>query len=93
METTRPPPTPRRPTVLFIHDGSAYTAHVHHLTAVGLRVTETRADSALKEALRLQPDIIVLDFGFDGEITAQFKAHSLTAHIPVVALAALTRPK
>jgi CheY-like chemotaxis protein len=79
--------------VLFIHNGSDYTAHLKHLTDAGLLVTETHPDSALTQALRLQPDIIVLDFGFNGELTTQFKGHSLTRHIPVIALAELTRPQ
>jgi hypothetical protein len=36
-----------------------------------------------------QPEIIILDFGYDGETTGTLKAHSATAHIPVIALADL----
>jgi CheY-like chemotaxis protein len=59
----------------------------------GLIVTEAHADQALREATTQQPDIIVLDFGCDGEMTAALKAHEPTAHIPVIALVKLIRPQ
>jgi hypothetical protein len=34
----------------------------------------------------VEPDIIVLDFGCDGETTAQLKGHEQTKHIPVMRL-------
>ena len=37
----------------------------------------------------MQPDIIVLDFGCDGEVTAQLKAETSTQEIPVIALVEL----
>ena len=83
--------TASRPKVLFIHNGDPYDAHIKHLTDAGLRVTETHEGSAIAEALKVQPDIIVLDFGSDGDVTAQLKAHSLTRNIPIIALAELTR--
>jgi PleD family two-component response regulator len=81
-------PTPRSPPpkVLLVHDGSGYEAHVKYLTDAGLRVSETHADSALAEATTVQPDIIVIDFGCDGEVTSQLKGHAPTQHIPVIAL-------
>jgi CheY-like chemotaxis protein len=82
----RPPPT-----VLFIHNGAPYEAHKKHLIDSGLRVTEVHADMALTQALRLQPDIIVLDFGCDGNVTAQLKADGRTKHIPVIALVEMLR--
>lgn len=85
--STRPPPK-----VLFVHDGLPYEPHVKHLVDAGLRVTEIHASSALGTATTLQPDIIVLDFDCDGEVTEQLKASPATQHIPVVALMELTRP-
>lgn len=85
--TTRPPPK-----VLFVHNGEPYAPHIKHLTDAGLHVTESHTHSALSEALRLQPDLVVLDFSADGETTAQLKAHSLTRNIPIIALADLARP-
>ena len=84
--TTRPPPT-----VLFIHDGLPYEAHVKHFRDAGLRVTEVHADTALTQALRLQPDLIVLDFDCNGDVTEQLKHDSRTRHIPVIALVELAR--
>jgi len=84
--TTRPPPS-----VMLVHNGNEYEAHVRHLTNAGLHVSETHADGALAEAIRLQPDIIVLDFGCDGGVTARMKAHAATKNIPIIALAALMR--
>ena len=82
--TTRPPPK-----VLLVHNGNPYEAHVKHLTEAGLRVSETHADTALAHTLKLQPDIIVLDFGCDGEVTSQLKNDSRTKDIPVIALVEL----
>lgn len=84
--TTHPPPT-----VLFVHNGLPYELHIKHLTDSGLRVSEAHADAALKQALRLQPDIIVLDFDCDGDVTEQLKRDTRTQHIPVIALVELTR--
>ena len=36
-----------------------------------------------------QLEIIILDFEYDGETIGTLKAHSATAHIPVIALADL----
>jgi CheY-like chemotaxis protein len=82
----------KRPTLLFVHNGSDYRGHIQHLIHAGFRVTETGAYATLAETLKLQPDLIVLDFGFAGELTAQLKAHSMTRDIPIVVLAELTRP-
>ena len=86
--TNRPPPS-----VLFVHNGLPYESHVKHLTDAGLRVTEALADAAVAKATILQPDIIVLDFDCDGDVTEQLKAHASTQHIPVIALVELTRPE
>lgn len=85
--TTRPPPS-----VLFIHNGLPYEPHVKHLTDAGLRVSEAHADHAVAQAIALQPDIIVLDFDCDGDVTEQLKAHPPTKNIPVIALVELLRP-
>jgi hypothetical protein len=44
------------PAVLFIHDGSPI-AHIEHLKDAGLRVSETRARTAVAAAKQQQPDI------------------------------------
>lgn len=79
--SSRPPPK-----VLLVHNGARYEDHVQHLTDAGLHVSETHADTALADATASQPDIIVLDFGCDGEVTSQLKAHDRTRDIPVIAL-------
>jgi CheY-like chemotaxis protein len=81
---TRPPPK-----VLLVHNGSGYDAHVKHLADAGLHVSETHADSAVADATSIQPDVIVLDFGCDGDVTRELKAHPPTKHIPVIALVEL----
>ena len=83
--------TYRSPKVLFIHDGVSFEAHRKRLSEAGLRVSDTRADSALAEATRLQPDIIVLDFACDGGVTAQLKSYAPTRHIPIIAFVDLAR--
>ena len=88
MTNRRPPPT-----VLLIHNGTDYAAHIKHLLDAGLTVTEVHAEQALRDATTQQPDIIVLDFGCDGELTAALKGKAATEHIPVIALADLTRSK
>ena len=84
--TTRPPQT-----VLLVHNGNGYETHLKHLSASGLHVSESHGESAVADAFRLQPDIIVLDFGCDGEVTAALKANPATAQIPVIALVGLQR--
>jgi CheY-like chemotaxis protein len=54
-------------------------------------VTETPAETAVIQALRLQPDLVVLDFECDGEVTALLKGDSRTRHIPVIALVELMK--
>ena len=62
-----------------------------HLADAGLEVTEAHSTAALPRATAIQPDIIVLDFDCDGEITAQLKGEEKTKHIPIIALASLTK--
>jgi CheY-like chemotaxis protein len=81
--TTRHPPA-----VLFVHDGSP-VAHIKHLKDAGLRISETHAGEAVATAKQQQPDIIVLDFDYDGEVSAQLKRDQATRHIPVIALVEL----
>jgi CheY-like chemotaxis protein len=88
MTHTRPSPT-----VLLIHNAVPYAAHIKHLTEAGLTVHEADAHKAIRAATTLQPGIIILDFGCDGELTAALKADTATAHIPVIALVDLMRPQ
>jgi len=72
--------------MLFVHNGAPYEAHVKHLRDAGIRVTEAHAEEAVRVATTQQPDIVVLDFGCDGEVTRAFKDDPETQHIPVIAL-------
>jgi hypothetical protein len=69
---------PTRPTavVLFIHNGSLGQAHVKVLEEAGLRVSVTRAAAAIAAAKTLQPDIIVLDADYAGDVNAQLQRDS-----------------
>ena len=80
----RPPPK-----VLLRHDGTDVEAHVQHLSGAGLTVSKAHAEDAVASAIRLQPDIIVLDFRCNGEIVARLKDEQATCQIPVIALAEL----
>jgi CheY-like chemotaxis protein len=60
------------------------------LSGAGLVVSKDHAEDAVAAAIRLQPDIIILDFRCDGEIMARLKAELATRQIPVIALAELS---
>ena len=83
------PLTRRTQTVLFVHNGFPYDAHVDYLTKAGFTVSQVDGHEAVTRASVMQPDIIVLDFGCDGEVTAQLKAETSTQEIPVIALVEL----
>ena len=80
----RPPPA-----VLLVHNGVPYERHLQHLTSAGLRVSDVHADAALSAAIQGQPDIIVLDWGCNGDVVALLKNDPSTANIPIIALAEL----
>ena len=82
----RPPPS-----VLFVHNGTPFEAHMQHLVDAGLRVTETHADTAIIEATTTQPDLIVLDLDCNGETVERLKTAPMTQHIPIIALAQLIK--
>ena len=44
----------------------------------GFAISDTHADTAIDEAAARQPDIIVLDFAYDGDLTERLKAHEAT---------------
>ena len=84
--TTRPPPK-----VLFVHNGVPFEAHMTHLIDAGFNVSEIHGDHVVREATARQPDLIVLDFACDGEVTAALKADPKTQHIPIIALVEMLR--
>lgn len=85
-KNTRPPPR-----ILYVAGPSTPGDghYLRYLTEQGLHVTESSAESAATTALSFQPDIIVLDFDYDGEVVASLKALNETKDIPVIALAKL----
>jgi CheY-like chemotaxis protein len=87
------PPPRRRPSVLFVHNGTSHAAHIEYLVKAGLRVSDVYTDAAVDEAAAQQPDIIVLDFACNGDLMERLKAHEPIRHIPVIALVDLIRPE
>jgi CheY-like chemotaxis protein len=86
MIGSRPPPH-----VLMISgaDGADYAAF---FAASGFRITEAKsAAEGLDRAVALLPDLIVLDFGYDGETTASLRGNPATSAIPIIALTDVCR--
>jgi DNA-binding response OmpR family regulator len=80
----RPPPL-----VLMIYrDGGE--GYGDYLRASGFRVEETRNGlDGLDRALASRPDLIVLDFGLDGETVAGLRRDPATSDIPIIGLTEL----
>ena len=88
MLESRPPPH-----VLMIStpDGGGYA---DFFAASGFRFSEARtATEGLERALMLRPDLIVLDFGLDGELVASLRGNVATSGIPIIALTEICRLK
>ena len=82
---------PTRPTsVLLIHDGNSVDEYLTFLQDAGLQAREAHASLAVAQAVEVRPDIIVLDFDCDGEVTGALQGDIRTRHIPVIALAHLS---
>ena len=84
-QSARPPQL-----VLVIYDekGGGYR---DHLAANGFRVAEADTGSqGFARAVELRPDLILLDFGLDGETVLRLRHDPATSDIPIVALAELT---
>ena len=86
-----PPSACPRPTVLFVQDGEPYEPHKTYLINAGYDVVTTDRANAIVDASTFQPDVIVLDFGSNGEVTQELKEDDATKHIPVVALVDILR--
>jgi len=62
-----------------------------YLLASGFRVEEAHTGPAGAErAATLLPDLIVLDFGLDGDTVASLRREPSTSGIPIIALTELT---
>jgi DNA-binding response OmpR family regulator len=84
-QSARPPPL-----VLMIYaaGGGGYG---DYLLASGFRVEEAHTGPlGVNRAATLLPDLIVLDFGLDGDTVAQLRREPTTSGIPIIALTELT---
>ena len=85
--------------VLFVDDQPFFLTYYQNiLTAKGFQVlTASSGEEGLKEAAKVQPDLIILDMempGLDGiEVCSMLKANETTQHIPIVILTATLDPK
>jgi DNA-binding response OmpR family regulator len=86
MLESRPPP---HLLMIYTPDGGNYS---EFFAASGFRLTEAQsASEGLERAVALQPDLIVLDFGLDGELVAGLRRNAVTSAIPIIALTDICR--
>jgi DNA-binding response OmpR family regulator len=86
LSTARPPPL-----VLMIY-GVDTEGYADFFVASGFRLAESRdAADGLAQAIALVPDLIVLDFGYDGETVASLRGNPITSAIPIIALTDICR--
>ena len=88
-----------QPLVLLVDDyDDARELYGTYLAIHGYRVEEASdGHGAVEKALRLLPDIILMDLslpGIDGwDVTSRLKRDDRTAHIPIIAFTAHALPK
>lgn len=86
MLESRPPP---HVLMIYTPDGASYS---EFFAASGFRLTEAQtASEGLQQAAALRPDLIVLDFGLDGELVAGLRRNAATRAIPIIALTDICR--
>lgn len=86
MLESRPPP---HVLMIYTPDGGGYA---DFFAASGFRLTEApSAAEGLEQAAALLPDLIVLDFGFDGDLVARLRGNVATSAIPIIALTDICR--
>ena len=86
MLESRPPP---HLLMIYAPEGGGYS---EFLAASGFKFTEAQtAIEGLEQAITLLPDLIVLDFGLDGELVARLRANVATSAIPIIALTDVCR--
>jgi DNA-binding response OmpR family regulator len=82
----RPPPM-----VLMIYAPET-GGYADFFATSGFRLTEARsAAEGLAQAVALLPDLIVLDFGYDGDTVAKLRGNVATSAIPIIALTDVCR--
>jgi DNA-binding response OmpR family regulator len=86
LSNARPPPL-----VLMIY-GADTAGYAAFFAASGFRLAEARdAADGLEQAIALVPDLIVLDFGYDGDTVARLRGNTTTSAIPIIALTDICR--
>ena len=86
MLESRPPP---HVLMIYTPQGGNYS---EFFAASGFRLTEAQsASEGLEQAVALRPDLIVLDFGLDGELVAGLRGNVATRAIPIIALTDICR--
>ena len=88
MLESRPPP---HVLMIYTPEGGGYA---DFFAASGFRFTEAQtAAEGIAQAASLLPDLIVLDFGLDGDTVATLRGNVLTSAIPIIALTDICRLK
>ena len=84
-QNARPPPL-----VLVIYEEKS-GGYRELLVANGFRVAEAHTGpQGFARAVELRPDLILLDFGLDGDTVLRLRHDPATSDIPIVALAEMT---
>jgi DNA-binding response OmpR family regulator len=84
-QDARPPPL-----VLVIYAAGS-GGYGDYLVASGFRVEEAHTGpQGFDRAVTLRPDLVVLDFGLDGDTVARLRCAPATSGIPIIALAVLS---
>jgi DNA-binding response OmpR family regulator len=84
-QSARPPPLVL---VIYATGGGGYE---EYLVASGFRVAEAHTGpQGFDRAVAVGPDLIVLDFGLDGDTVARLRREPATSDIPIIALTVLT---
>jgi len=86
MLESRPPP---HVLMIYAADGVDYAGFF--ATSGFALSTAQSALEGFERAIALRPDLIVLDFGFDGELVARLRGHAATSAIPIIALTDVCR--
>jgi DNA-binding response OmpR family regulator len=78
------------PLVLMVY-GDVAGGYGDYLRECGFRVVEAHtASDALSRALKMMPDLIVLDYDLDGDVVAHLRSNMLTKGVPIIALTVLS---
>ena len=86
MLESRPPP---HVLMIYTADGGGYA---DFFAASGFRLSEAQtAAEGIAQAASSLPDLIVLDFGLDGDTVATLRGNVLTSAIPILALTDICR--